>query len=151
VEQIPLDFSVEPTKQADVVPNEPSLDDRVRIAASDYQLQMQAYALAVGELMPSLRKDVNSIKVTLHFLEPNKEFHLSSDLLSPEACMQAIDDAMMDIISSREPHQFPVCTATHCRMCSFLGICTAGREFVRALRRAGAEPRDSAKAVEAGR
>ena len=59
------------------------MDERVAIAALDYHLQMQAYALAVRELVPSLLEGSKIIS-TLHFLEPNVEFHLTADLLSPE-------------------------------------------------------------------
>ena len=45
-------------KAEDAVVAESSVDDQVRIAASDYQLQMQAYALAVRELVPSLLRMV---------------------------------------------------------------------------------------------
>jgi len=152
VEQIALDFSA---PSAAVLAPGPSVDElsvdaRVGIAASDYQLQMQAYALAVSELMPELIQRGSSITSTLHFLDPNVEFHLNADLLSPDACARAIDAAMGDIISSGEPSQFPVRTAAHCRMCNFLGICPAGREWVRALRRAGVEHRDSVKAATEG-
>jgi len=131
VKQIAFEFNAPITPTEEVVVAEPSVEDQVRIAASDYQLQMQAYALAVGELLPELTQAGSSIISTLHFLDPNVEFHLDSDLLSPDACVRAIDAAMSNIISSRKPAQFPVRTATHCRMCNFLGICQAGREWVR--------------------
>ena len=150
VEQIAFDFNA-PVPKEEAVVAEFSIEDQVRIAASDYQLQMQAYALAVRELMPSLIKEGSAIISTLHFLEPNVEFHLPGDLMSPEACMRAMDEAMLQIVSSGEPRQFPVHPAAHCRMCNFLGICPAGREFVRELRRVGVEPGNSAKVVEAGR
>ncbi|MFN2515632.1 MAG: 3'-5' exonuclease, partial [Pyrinomonadaceae bacterium] len=136
VEQIAFDFNAPITTREEVA-TELSIDDRVRIAASDYQLQMQAYALAVIELMPALVNSGSSIISTLHFLEPNHEFHLADDLLKHETCMLAIDDAMMQIISSGEPSQFPVRPAPHCRMCNFLGICPAGREWLRAKTRDG--------------
>ncbi|MDQ6654093.1 MAG: PD-(D/E)XK nuclease family protein, partial [Acidobacteriota bacterium] len=135
VEQIPFDFSVPLAAPPNVAEPELSVADRVRIAATDYQLQMQAYALAVIELMPSLVKSGSSIISTLHFLDPNREFHLAGDLLNHETCMLAIDDAMMQIISSGEPSQFPVRPAPHCRMCNFLGICPAGRDWLRLTRR----------------
>jgi ATP-dependent helicase/nuclease subunit A len=100
--------------------------DVVEITAHDYELQMQAYALAVHELMPSISK----IRVTLHFLDPNVEIHLPEELLEPARCKQAIDDAMLRIVSSIDPEQFPVKTAPHCRMCSFLRVCTPGKEFI---------------------
>jgi hypothetical protein len=150
-EQIAFDFNATVTTPEEGVASEFSLDDQVRIAASDYQLQMQAYALAVGELLPSLGDAGSSIISTLHFLDPNVEFHLDADLLSPDACGRAIDAAMVDIISSGEPALFPVHTAAHCRLCNFLGICPAGRECVRAMRQDSAGEVVLLKAVEAGR
>lgn len=134
LEQIPFDFSAGATEPEDVVPNELSVDDQVRVAAADYQLQMQAYALAVAELMPSLMNEGSAIISTLHFLEPNREFHFAGDLLSHRACTSAIDSAMMEIISASEPEYFPVRPATHCRMCNFLGICPAGSDWLRSMR-----------------
>ncbi|MEP6569157.1 MAG: UvrD-helicase domain-containing protein [Acidobacteriota bacterium] len=149
VEQIVFDFDAPAPEERDVVVAELSVDDRVRNAATDYQLQMQAYALAVRELVPALL-DGSAIISTLHFLEPNVEFHLPADVLSPEACRGAIDDAMMKIISSGEPAEFPVHTAAHCRMCNFLSICDAGREYVRSMRQNSGGV-VNLKAVEAGR
>ena len=56
-----------------------STKDQISLVASDYELQMQAYALAVHEVIPDPKAQRN-IKVTLHFLEPNDEFQL------PGAC-----------------------------------------------------------------
>jgi len=128
IDQFAFDF--EQSKQVEpeaVAPT--SLAAQVLNAASDYQLQMQAYALALNDLMPSLAA-TGLIKVTLHFLDPNIEFQLAPELLSRDACARAIDAAMMDIVTSHEPLEFPVRPALHCRMCSFLGICAAGREWV---------------------
>jgi hypothetical protein len=147
VEQFAFDFNA-PRPSENVV-NELSLEDRVRSAAMDYQLQMQAYALAVRELAPALPDD-SAIISTLHFLEPNVEFHLTADSLAPDACRRAIDDAMMKIVSSWEPGEFPVHTAAHCRMCNFLSICSAGLEYVRSMRQTSGGVVNS-KAVEAGR
>ncbi|MEP6818588.1 MAG: UvrD-helicase domain-containing protein [bacterium] len=149
VEQIAFDFSAPIEKSQEVVAAESSLDDRVRSAAMDYQLQMQAYALAVRELVPSLPEG-SAIISTLHFLEPNVEFHLTADLLAPEACRRAIDDAMMKIVSSGVPGEFPVNTAAHCRRCNFLSICIAGREYVRSMRQTGGDV-VNLKASEAAR
>jgi hypothetical protein len=150
VDQIAFDFKA-PEPQEEPVVAEASLEDQVRIAATDYQLQMQAYALAVRELMPALVNESSSIVSTLHFLDPNIEFHSSADLLSSEACRRAIDEAMMQIVSASEPREFPVHTAVHCRRCNFLGICPAGREFVRTLRQTNSMEVNLLKAVEAGR
>ncbi|HEV7475903.1 MAG TPA: PD-(D/E)XK nuclease family protein, partial [Pyrinomonadaceae bacterium] len=134
VEQFAFDFNAPVEKERTMIP-ELSLDEPVAIAARDYQLQMQAYALAMSELAPSLLADGSRIVSTLHFLEPNIEFHLGEDLVAPEACRGAIDGAIRKIIWSGEPHEFPVRTAAHCRRCNFLSICRAGREFVRELKR----------------
>jgi ATP-dependent helicase/nuclease subunit A len=149
VEQISFEFDAPEATTRELVTPELSLSDQVRSTASDYQLQMQAYALAVRELAPALTEG-STIITTLHFLEPNVEFHLAADQLAPDICGLAIDDAMMKIISSREPSEFPVRTATHCRMCNFLSICQAGREWVRSLKQTNGSAVNS-KAVEAGR
>jgi ATP-dependent helicase/nuclease subunit A len=104
-------------------------NESVHTAAEDYELQMQAYALAVRELLPSLA--ANKLRVTLHFLEPNIEVHLADALLEPANCKQAIDEAMQRTIYSSDPADFPVKTAPHCRMCNFLRVCNAGKEWVR--------------------
>ena len=130
VHQFAFDFEPTPV-DAEVVIPPTSLDDQVRSAASDYQLQMQAYALAVSDLLPALVAKGGLIKVTLHFLDPNVEFHLPSELLSRDACTRAIDAAMMDIVASHEPAEFPLRPALHCRICSFLSICRGGRQWLR--------------------
>src|SRR6185369_2870431 len=50
--QFAFDFEVAP--QPKPVNRHPSLEEALKTAAEDYQLQMQAYALAVRELLPSL-------------------------------------------------------------------------------------------------
>ncbi|MEP6743172.1 MAG: PD-(D/E)XK nuclease family protein, partial [bacterium] len=131
VGQFAFDFD-QPQAEATMAPSPVSLHDQVRSAASDYQLQMQAYALAVNDLLPSLGDIGRAINVTLHFLDPNVEFHLPAELLSRAACAHAIDAAMMEIVASHEPAEFPVKPAMHCRMCSFLSICLGGRQWLRA-------------------
>jgi ATP-dependent helicase/nuclease subunit A len=127
VEQFAFDFNLAAPRTK--VSVDSSVDDRVALAALDYQLQMQAYVLAVRELAPFL--STTKISATLHFLEPNVEFQLSDELLRPEVCKQAIDEAIANIVSSGTPEEFPVHTAAHCRRCNFLSICRAGREWVR--------------------
>jgi CRISPR/Cas system-associated exonuclease Cas4 (RecB family) len=90
---------------------------------------MQAYALAVRSLLPTVAE--KDLRVTLHFLEPNVEVHLSDELLDPARCEAAVDEAMRRIISSAGPQDFPVKPAPHCRACNFLRLCTAGKEWVR--------------------
>jgi len=106
-----------------------SMTTALRTASEDYELQMQSYALAVRELLPTLSNV--ELRVTLQFLEPNVEVHLAGELLEPAACEVAIDDAMQRIISSSDPVDFPVKPAAHCRTCNFLSLCSAGKEFVR--------------------
>ena len=108
---------------------DPEKTGAVTTAAEDYELQMQGYALAVRELLPSLADA--KIHVTLHFLHPNVEVHLTDELLEPARCQQAVDEAMQRTIYSSDPADFPVRTAPHCRMCNFLRVCTAGKEWVR--------------------
>jgi RecB family exonuclease len=124
--QFAFDFEPEPEPepQLDVATN-----NIIEITARDYELQMQAYAQAVRELVPSLAN--SKIRVTLHFLDPNVESHLSDELLNPDRCARAIDEAMMRIVTSADPAHFPVKTAPHCRMCNFLRVCTAGKEYLR--------------------
>jgi ATP-dependent helicase/nuclease subunit A len=130
--QFAFDFSALTPAAITVPPVTASLsgDDEVIRVASDYQLQMQAYALAVRELMPATAA-ADRIRVTLHFLEPNIEFHLPDELLHAAACESAIDEAMRQIVAARDPDQFPVQPASHCRMCNFLDLCVAGRECVK--------------------
>jgi ATP-dependent helicase/nuclease subunit A len=135
-EQFAFDFSaasatsISPVDQGPVE-SDTDLDARIRRVAFDYQLQMQAYALAARSLLPHLSARSGSVKVTLHFLEPNVEFQLSDDLLEGESCERAIDAAMREIVMAREPQHFPVRTASHCRMCNFLELCFEGRQFLR--------------------
>ena len=107
---------------------QPSMSAALRTTSEDYELQMQSYALAVRELLPSLADA--KIRVTLHFLEPNVEVHLADELLAPAQCQAAIDAAMLRIVSSSDPADFPVKPAPHCRACNFLRLCAAGRDFL---------------------
>ncbi|HLE62955.1 MAG TPA: UvrD-helicase domain-containing protein [Pyrinomonadaceae bacterium] len=129
-QQMALDFSAPFTRLGPVDQRELSISDAVHVAARDYQLQMQAYALAVRTLLPAVSTLTHTINVTLHFLEPNVEFHLPAELLEAEACARDIDAAMRELASSLEPEHFPVKPAEHCRMCNFLGICSAGRDWL---------------------
>jgi ATP-dependent helicase/nuclease subunit A len=110
-----------------------SLTAQAETVAHDYQLQMQAYALALRELLPGDVR-VNSLRATLHFIEPNIEIALSTDLLEPETCMRMIDDAMLQIASldgTLDADLFPPSPATHCSMCNFLELCPAGRQWLK--------------------
>lgn len=130
--QIAFDFSaVESSPRRPVTAGDSSsLREEVARVASDYQLQMQAYALAVAELLPAAIRDRGRVKVTLHFLDPNVEYSLPQELLSATDCAWAIDAAMNEIVAAREPADFPVNPATHCRMCNFRELCVAGRQWL---------------------
>jgi hypothetical protein len=129
--QFAFNFDQQPPTP-EIVAAPTSTSEWVHQVASDYHLQMQAYALAVNELMPSLGLQGGRLTVTLHFLDPNVEYHLPSASLSRDACARAIDEAMMDIIVSHSPAEFPVRPAPHCRMCNFLSICRGGSQWLRA-------------------
>ena len=102
------------------------VQSEIRAAADDYQIQMQAYALAARELIP----EAGSVRVTLHFLDPNVEVSLPEELLEAGACARAIDEAMMSIVSSSAPESFDPKPADHCRVCNFSGFCDAGRQWL---------------------
>ena len=125
--QFAFDFEAAPPPKP--VNRHPSLQEALKTAAEDYQLQMQAYALAVRELLPSLANA--KIRVTLHFLDPNVEVHLADEMLERARCEQAIDEGMQRTIFSSDPADFPVKTAPHCRMCNFLSVCEAGKQWIR--------------------
>jgi ATP-dependent exoDNAse (exonuclease V) beta subunit len=106
-----------------------SLDEQAQAIARDYQLQMQAYALALRELLPAGTR-VRTLRATLHFLDPNIEISLPADLLSSESCAAAIDGATQTIAAidgTLNAELFPPLAATHCRTCNFLELCPAGR------------------------
>jgi len=112
------------------VKNDQWLGGQIESIALDYQLQMQAYALVVHELIPEHLQSGARIKVTLHFLDADLEFDLPAELLEQERCARAIDEAMSKIISATEPRDFPVRPGLHCRLCNFLGVCASGREWL---------------------
>jgi hypothetical protein len=109
---------------------------------------MQAYALALRELLmyrtgssSDRVKDstseqplkINTLRATLHFIDPNIEISLPAALLDEETCARAIDDAMLSIATldgTLDADLFPPLPATHCRICNFLELCPAGREWL---------------------
>jgi ATP-dependent exoDNAse (exonuclease V) beta subunit len=129
--QIALAF-MEPQKASPTIDSDSSVSAAVALVAEDYQLQMQAYSLAVRTLIPA-QVASDKIRVTLHFLDPNVEFQLPVKLLNKEICERAIDDAMLQIVSSSQPEDFPVQPSTHCRVCNFLRVCNPGRDFLKQL------------------
>jgi ATP-dependent helicase/nuclease subunit A len=110
-----------------------SLDEQAEWFARDYRLQMQAYALALRELLPA-GVQVRTLRATLHFLDPNREISLADELLDRASSAQAIDDAMQTIAAidgTLDADLFPPLPAAHCRTCNFLELCPAGREWLR--------------------
>lgn len=110
-----------------------SLADQIAIVAGDYQLQMQGYALALRELLPP-EVPINSLRATLHFIDPNVEVSLPAPLLEVDACARAIDDAMNTIAAlegTLDAEAFPPLPASHCRICNFLELCPAGQAWLR--------------------
>ena len=109
-----------------------SLNRRAETAAHDYQLQMQAYASALRALLPPDVR-INRLFATLHFIDPNIEISLPAALLDQETCLRAIDDAMQSIAAldgSLDADLFPPYPAVHCRICNFVELCPAGREWL---------------------
>jgi hypothetical protein len=126
-----------------------SIQKQIETVARDYQLQMQSYALALRELLPADIR-VTSLRATLHFIDPNVEMALPSQLLDQEICARAIDDAMDTIASldgTLDAAQFPPVPATHCRICNFRDLCPAGREWLRAVNEAPLSPSPSGRGL----
>ena len=116
---------------ADII--DTSIEDQVNRVADDYRLQMQGYALALRELLPA-DVHINSLRATLHFIDPQIEFSVPSSLLEPDTCARNIDEAMLTIAlieGTLDAEQFPPLPAAHCRTCNFLEMCPAGKEWVR--------------------
>lgn len=115
----------------------PSLAEQIQATAHDYQLQMQAYALALRELFGSDSVKINSLRATLHFIDPNEEASLSDSLLDQAASAKAIDEAMTTIAmvdGTLDADRFPPLPASHCRMCNYREMCPAGQEWARLSR-----------------
>jgi ATP-dependent helicase/nuclease subunit A len=118
------------------LPVETSLEAQIQQTAHDYQLQMQSYALALRELLPADFK-IASLRATLHFIDPNVESVLPDEFLTETVCVKAIDEAMQAIVAldgSLDAERFPPLPAAHCRICNFLELCPAGKEWLRRSR-----------------
>jgi len=112
----------------------PSLAEQIERTANDYQLQMQAYALALRELFRSDSVRINSLRATLHFIDPNVEVSLPAALLERDVCASMIDDAMTRIAvldGTLDADRFPPLPATHCRICNYHDMCPVGQEWLR--------------------
>ena len=109
-----------------------TLESEVERTARDYQLQLQSYALALRELLPRDVK-VSRLRATLHFIDPDLEATIPDVLLDKTRSAEAIDEAMLAIASLEgvlDPEQFPPLTASHCRICNFVELCPAGKEWL---------------------
>ena len=147
-------FEEEVIEEAETIdPSEaaPSISEQIQTTAEDYQLQMQAYALALSELLSVSTRSggegvggailekplkINSLRATLHFIDPNVEISLPSSMLTEDVCAKTIDDAMVTIAfldGTLDADQFPPLPATHCRICNYRDMCPAGREWLRAV------------------
>ena len=125
--------SVIPSAEVLVVRPDLSVEEQIQTVAHDYQLQMQSYALALRELLPKDAR-VNSLRATLHFIGPRIETSLPVALLEQQTCIDAIDEAMLRIATldgTLDAKLFPPLPATHCRICNFLELCPAGREWLK--------------------
>ena len=115
--QLAFDFDPEP---------ELSLDTEVASSITDYQLQMQAYALAVHRLTSG----IDQLKVTLHFLDPNLEVSLPEQLLREDACIAAVEETIETLTDRDAPGDFPPAPAAHCQSCRYLELCPPGRAWL---------------------
>jgi ATP-dependent exoDNAse (exonuclease V) beta subunit len=130
-EEVPA--NVVAAAEAPVVVTDLSMEEQIENVAHDYQLQMQSYALALRELLPA-NVTVNSLRATLHFIDPRIEISMPPNLLEQSACAAAIDDAMLRIATldgTLDAELFPTLPATHCRICNFLELCPTGREWLK--------------------
>jgi ATP-dependent helicase/nuclease subunit A len=124
-----------PDGEFDVGERESTSEGQVAEAAADYQLQMQAYALALRELYG--RGDqvkIKGLRATLHFLDPNVEVNLTASLIDQETSARSVDEAMQSIAAldgTLDTNQFPPAPAAHCRMCNFRDLCPEGSEWLR--------------------
>jgi len=117
----------------ETVAHELSIDDQIERVANDYRLQMQGYALALRELLPADVR-IQTLRATLHFIEPQIEFNLPASLLEEVICARNVDEAMTTIAlleGTLDAARFPPLPATHCRTCNFLEMCPAGKEWMR--------------------
>ena len=142
---------IEEAETIDASEAAPSISEQIQTTADDYQLQMQAYALALRELLSVSTRSgsegiggatfekalkINSLRATLHFIDPNVEISLPSSMLTEDVCAKTIDDAMVTIAfldGTLDADQFPPLPATHCRICNYRDMCPAGREWLRAV------------------
>jgi ATP-dependent helicase/nuclease subunit A len=124
----------EVTNESESTDSTSSLAEQIETTANDYQLQMQAYALALRELLKSDSVRINSLRATLHFIDPNVEVSLPAALLDRDVCAITIDKAMTDIAvldGTLDPDRFPPRPAPHCRICNYRDMCPAGQEWLR--------------------
>ncbi len=141
--------AIEEVETVDASDMAPSISEQIQTTAADYHLQMQAYALALRELLSVSTRSgsdgiadassekslkIRSLRATLHFIDPNVEISVPASLLAEDICAETIDDAMTTIAlldGTLDADQFPPLAASHCRMCNYRDMCPAGREWLR--------------------
>jgi len=141
--------AIEEVETVDASDMAPSISEQIQTTAADYQLQMQAYALALRELLSVSTRSgsdgigdassekslkIRSLRATLHFIDPNVEISVPASLLAEDICAETIDDAMTTIAlldGTLDADQFPPLAASHCRMCNYRDMCPTGREWLR--------------------
>jgi ATP-dependent exoDNAse (exonuclease V) beta subunit len=134
--ETPAEKTLHDVRAGDFSTSAASIEAQIENTARDYQLQMQSYALALRELLPA-DVNINSLRATLHFIDPNVEVSLPAAMLEYETCSRAIDDAMTMIASldgTLDAELFPPIPAAHCPICKFLDLCPEGREWLRSNR-----------------
>src|SRR5439155_19702713 len=98
-----------------------ALEAQIETASRDYRLQMQSYALALRELLPANLR-VDSLRATLHFIDPNVEVSLRANLLELDTCASMMDNAMVKIDAlggTLDAQIFQRAVAAHCRLCIY--------------------------------
>jgi ATP-dependent exoDNAse (exonuclease V) beta subunit len=131
-ESVAEDVVTEEIASPDIELLNASINDQVERVANDYRLQMQGYALALRELLPADVR-IQTLRATLHFIEPQIEFSVPASLLEEVTCARNVDEAMKIIAlveGTLEADQFPPLPAAHCRTCNFLEMCPAGKEWM---------------------
>jgi CRISPR/Cas system-associated exonuclease Cas4 (RecB family) len=120
-DQLSFDFLKIESEECDLL-----MQAEIEAAAIEYRVQMQAYALAAIDLLPGVER----VRVTLHFLDPNVEVCLSDELLERETCAAAIDEVMRALVGKPSLERFPATPAEHCRVCNFVEMCAAGKNWL---------------------
>ena len=107
-----------------------ALSDQINELGQLYVLQMQCYALAVRLLTP----EIEGFTATLHFLDKDREHRIQPSMLELSACETAVDGMMRKMAAAVDLEDFVPRPGDHCRRCSYLSICSAGRSAINEAR-----------------